>query len=166
MARDAASSGDRVLSENFLQHADHYFRLVRSMQPAAPPPQQANERFSEREEAESDESVGEVEAGEYGEVAAEAGEQPDVDFPQGQQPQPFERDGEHRRRRGRRNRYRPNEGEGSEARDNREGGEREGVEGREDRRDSRDRQQRDREDNQGAGPEGFSHGPKPAFLRD
>lgn len=27
LARDAASSGDRVLAENLLQHADHYFRL-------------------------------------------------------------------------------------------------------------------------------------------
>ena len=33
LSRDAASSGDRVLSENYAQHADHYFRLVRSMQP-------------------------------------------------------------------------------------------------------------------------------------
>ena len=39
LARDAASSGDRVLSENYSQHADHYFRLVRSMQPAQPPQQ-------------------------------------------------------------------------------------------------------------------------------
>ena len=37
LARDAASSGNRVLSENYLQHADHYFRLVRQMQPAMPP---------------------------------------------------------------------------------------------------------------------------------
>src|SRR5690606_11133636 len=36
LARDAASSGDRVLIENYLQHADHYFRMVRAMPPAAP----------------------------------------------------------------------------------------------------------------------------------
>ena len=46
LARDAASSGDRVLSENYLQHADHYFRLVRSMQPSAPPQQVSGDRFS------------------------------------------------------------------------------------------------------------------------
>jgi hypothetical protein len=33
LARDAASSGDRVLAENYLQHAEHYFRLVRAIQP-------------------------------------------------------------------------------------------------------------------------------------
>ncbi len=33
LARDAASSGDRVLAEGYLQHAEHYFRTVRAMQP-------------------------------------------------------------------------------------------------------------------------------------
>lgn len=28
LARDAASSGDRVMAENLLQHADHYYRLL------------------------------------------------------------------------------------------------------------------------------------------
>ncbi|MBO6783488.1 MAG: DUF4167 domain-containing protein [Alphaproteobacteria bacterium] len=28
LARDAASSGDRIASENFLQHAEHYFRVM------------------------------------------------------------------------------------------------------------------------------------------
>jgi hypothetical protein len=36
LARDAASAGDRVLAENFLQHAEHYFRLIRAMQPTRP----------------------------------------------------------------------------------------------------------------------------------
>lgn len=36
LARDAASSGDRVLAENYLQHAEHYFRTVRAMQPQRP----------------------------------------------------------------------------------------------------------------------------------
>lgn len=33
LARDASSSGDRVKAENYLQHAEHYFRVIRSMQP-------------------------------------------------------------------------------------------------------------------------------------
>jgi hypothetical protein len=33
LARDAGSAGDRVLAENYLQHAEHYFRLLRAMQP-------------------------------------------------------------------------------------------------------------------------------------
>ena len=28
LARDAASSGDRIASENFLQHAEHYYRVM------------------------------------------------------------------------------------------------------------------------------------------
>ena len=171
LARDAASSGDRVLSENYLQHADHYFRLVRLMQPAAPPPQP--ERFSGEAEFEGeDEGAPEAaEAREEGEtVAAEGGEQPDVEFPQGDQPR-FERgEGEGgRRRRGRRNRFRPGEGgEGGEG----DGEERreargEGGEGRRERGEGegrRERQPRERDGEQG-GPEGFSNGPRPAFLR-
>jgi hypothetical protein len=37
LARDATSSGDRVKAENYLQHAEHYFRVTRSIQgPQAP----------------------------------------------------------------------------------------------------------------------------------
>jgi hypothetical protein len=36
LARDAHTSGDRVLAENHLQHAEHYFRLLRAMQPQRP----------------------------------------------------------------------------------------------------------------------------------
>ena len=36
LARDASSAGDRVLGENYLQHAEHYFRLLRAMQPTRP----------------------------------------------------------------------------------------------------------------------------------
>lgn len=32
LARDASSSGDRVLSENFMQYAEHYLRIVNSIQ--------------------------------------------------------------------------------------------------------------------------------------
>ena len=36
MARDAQTAGDRVLAENYLQHAEHYFRVMRVMQPLRP----------------------------------------------------------------------------------------------------------------------------------
>lgn len=36
LARDAAASGDRVLAENYLQHAEHYFRVLRTLQPQRP----------------------------------------------------------------------------------------------------------------------------------
>ncbi len=36
LARDAGSAGDRVLAENYLQHAEHYFRVLRALQPQRP----------------------------------------------------------------------------------------------------------------------------------
>jgi hypothetical protein len=36
LARDAGSAGDRVLAENYQQHAEHYFRVLRAMQPLRP----------------------------------------------------------------------------------------------------------------------------------
>lgn len=32
LARDAASSGDRIQAENYLQHAEHYFRIIAQIQ--------------------------------------------------------------------------------------------------------------------------------------
>src|ERR1700748_802435 len=31
LARDAGTAGDRIAAENFLQHADHYYRVVAAM---------------------------------------------------------------------------------------------------------------------------------------
>ncbi|MEX0646007.1 MAG: DUF4167 domain-containing protein [Parvularculaceae bacterium] len=36
LARDSSSSGDRIKAENYLQHAEHYFRVIRSIQPPQP----------------------------------------------------------------------------------------------------------------------------------
>lgn len=36
LARDAAQGGDRVLAENHLQHAEHYLRVLRAIQPNRP----------------------------------------------------------------------------------------------------------------------------------
>lgn len=36
LGRDATAAGDRVLAENYLQHAEHYFRVLRALQPARP----------------------------------------------------------------------------------------------------------------------------------
>ena len=33
LARDAQSSGDSVMAENYLQHAEHYYRIVMAAQP-------------------------------------------------------------------------------------------------------------------------------------
>jgi hypothetical protein len=40
LARDAASSGDSVMAENYLQHAEHYNRIIMAAQAQAAPPQQ------------------------------------------------------------------------------------------------------------------------------
>ena len=40
LARDAQSSGDRVAAESYLQHAEHYFRIVAAAQAQMPQPQQ------------------------------------------------------------------------------------------------------------------------------
>jgi hypothetical protein len=37
LTRDATGSGDRVLLENYLQHAEHYYRLIRTLQPQRTP---------------------------------------------------------------------------------------------------------------------------------
>ena len=39
LSRDAQSAGDRIRAENLLQHAEHYFRIIRAMQPSAAAPQ-------------------------------------------------------------------------------------------------------------------------------
>jgi hypothetical protein len=167
LARDAASSGDRVLSENYLQHADHYFRLWRSMQPAMPvqPPQQ---HFNEGADYNGDEErVAEEGAdSEEMEARAEGDEQPEGEYAQQEERQREgggDRDGEGgRRRRGRnRNRFRPDGERNYESREGEERGE--NREPREQREPRRERQPR--EERESAGPEGFSSGPKPAFLR-
>jgi hypothetical protein len=172
LARDATSSGDRVLGENYLQHADHYFRLVRSMQPAQPHPQQQQDRFNDAERDGYEEGSQEMDRAEGGEASAEGDEQPDAEFSQGQQQQGQDREGGNRRR-GRRNRFRPGEGEGAEVAA-REGGNEERSESRpprepraegEPREPRRERAPREQRDEREAGPEGFSNGPKPAFLR-
>lgn len=40
LARDAQSAGDRIVAENFFQHAEHYFRIMSAAQGEPPRPQQ------------------------------------------------------------------------------------------------------------------------------
>ncbi len=50
MARDAASSGDRVLGEAYYQHAEHYFRILSAINAAQglPPPGQNGQNGEQR----------------------------------------------------------------------------------------------------------------------
>jgi len=42
LARDANASGDRVMAENYLQHAEHYYRIMAAAQAQAQQYQQQN----------------------------------------------------------------------------------------------------------------------------
>ncbi len=54
LARDAMSSGDRVMAENYQQHAEHYYRIMLSLQP---PPSEADKPTATPNEAAKDGNV-------------------------------------------------------------------------------------------------------------
>ncbi|MBL8789929.1 MAG: DUF4167 domain-containing protein, partial [Rhizobiales bacterium] len=75
LARDAASSGDRVMAESYYQHADHYYRLWLAAQPAGQPIQFSRRLDEDVEDLEGgaeadDEAADATEGGEAGEAAA------------------------------------------------------------------------------------------------
>ncbi len=55
LAKDASSAGDRMLAESYLQHAEHYVRIIGSWETDVQPPQnkanQANNGTAEKKEA-------------------------------------------------------------------------------------------------------------------
>ena len=123
LARDAQSSGDSVMAENYLQHAEHYFRIVSSAQQAQsgqrPEGQQdddfdddmpdMNSRFaSPQPQQQQQQQFAQGEGEEQGE-----GDQPRQ---QGEQRQDGERPsrGDRRDRQRNRERFRP-EGEGQQS---------------------------------------------------
>src|SRR3954453_8030411 len=58
LARDAHTSGDPVAAENYLQHAEHYFRLIAAAQAAPPAAQGRAPGEPEPEDAEDDDDGG------------------------------------------------------------------------------------------------------------
>jgi hypothetical protein len=54
LARDAQASGDRVAQENYLQHAEHYYRIVAAAQAQMPQPQPI---YRNDEEGDDDEGM-------------------------------------------------------------------------------------------------------------
>jgi hypothetical protein len=99
LARDATASGDRITAENFLQHADHYFRIINAdgegesraraaAQRVEGPRTDADGGKSQNAEAVV-ESVGQGAGnGADSSEAAGEGEQPVVEFPNGEAAQP------------------------------------------------------------------------------
>ena len=53
LAREASSSGDKILSENYLQHADHFTRVMNEQEAYR------KERFAENKQTNDESSVGE-----------------------------------------------------------------------------------------------------------
>ena len=53
LAREASSSGDKILSENYLQHADHFTRVMNEQEASR------KERFAENKQSNDESSVGE-----------------------------------------------------------------------------------------------------------
>lgn len=72
LARDAQSSGDRVMAENYLQHAEHYNRIVAQGQAQIQERQQRDEAAREQQEREQQEKA--AEAAENAEDVAETTE--------------------------------------------------------------------------------------------
>lgn len=69
LARDSASGGDRVMAENYLQHAEHYFRIL-----AASGPPGVNPALRDRTEGLARNGAGEDDRTEDSDVDSEDGE--------------------------------------------------------------------------------------------
>lgn len=140
LARDAQSSGDPVAAENYLQHAEHYYRIIAA----------AQEQFREQYGAPSfqrpfDEDGDEDGAGYGGPGERQAGQGQGEGGDIGSQPQPYEGHGERQDRFDRGERQggeRQDRGERFQGRDRFDRGDRQGGE----RRDRFPRHDRPRQD--------------------
>jgi hypothetical protein len=78
LARDAHTAGDRVVAENYLQHAEHYFRVMRAMQPQRPVSEIiGRDQFVSGYDIDFEDESGLGEAGEADATDAGAGESAD-----------------------------------------------------------------------------------------
>jgi hypothetical protein len=86
LAREAATSGDRVMAEAYYQHAEHYFRIIQAqggfVQPRFPQPWEESEGADDGVSGAGDGSLGDgMAAGGSGADPTEV-PQPTVDYPQ------------------------------------------------------------------------------------
>jgi Domain of unknown function (DUF4167) len=93
LARDAQSSGDRVMAENYLQHAEHYNRIIAAAQAQMPiqQVQQTRDDFGDDEDRDEFESVGNAAQGSAGNEAPaqqQAAPSPAAPVNNGSGPQP------------------------------------------------------------------------------
>lgn len=96
LARDAHSSGDPVMAESYLQHAEHYFRLIAAAQQAQAQAQVGYQRpagEAEPDDSEEDDEVGgpmDRFASPIERVQPAPAQQPYQQQPYAQQPQPYQ----------------------------------------------------------------------------
>ena len=80
LARDAQSSGDRVMAENYLQHAEHYNRIIAAAQAQMPIQNMQNQRDQSDDDLDDErddlENVGSVAQGNIGQSNPGQGGQP------------------------------------------------------------------------------------------
>lgn len=142
LARDAQSAGDRVMAENYLQHAEHYNRIIAAAQAQMPAQQQMRDRADDLDDDiddEGDEDMAPVQEIRTQPVVDGSGPQPVIEGvpaevalnqepaemnggrehrANGQKPGGEQEEGQRRPRRPRRGRGRPDfagQGEGQEA---------------------------------------------------
>lgn len=147
LARDASSAGDRVLAENYLQHAEHYFRLLRAMQPTRPASEiLGRDHFSSGFDIDFEDETAQAQSEAADAASAEAGETPET-WQSRENGQARENGGEQRSRDGQRDGQR-DERPRYENRDRNDGGRRDRPWRDERPRDDRQRDDRPREDRQ------------------
>jgi hypothetical protein len=75
LARDALTAGDRVLGESYQQHAEHYFRLLRAVQPQRPASDiLGRDSFTSGIDIDFEDENGDGEGGQEAETEADRGE--------------------------------------------------------------------------------------------
>ncbi len=150
LARDATSSGDPISAENYLQHAEHYYRILAAAQPQYP---QGQTGFVRADDESRDEEGDED--GNEGQSNGFDGQQPNGGgYPQQQAPQSYGQGGDGQQRRD----YQPREHRDHQPREQRDHQPREQREPREQRdhqpreqrepREQRDHQPREQRDHQ------------------
>lgn len=112
LARDAQSSGDPISAENYLQHAEHYFRIISSAQTQSQQPQQQPRLAVDRAGADLNGAAPAPAGGSPSPAAREQGGDDEPAVQAGADEQPAHRP---RRRRGHDGKPHPANGHGAES---------------------------------------------------
>ncbi|MCR5878971.1 DUF4167 domain-containing protein [Phenylobacterium sp. J367] len=152
LARDAGSAGDRVLAENYLQHAEHYFRLLRAMQPQRPASEiLGRDTFSSGYDIDFEDEGVQAQALAADEAAAEGGERAERESQDGERRDDRPRDDRPRDRDRYEGRQRDDRARDDRQRDDRPRDDRQRDDRPRGERDDRPRDERPREEREGGG---------------